>query len=373
MLEPTPALRVVHLTSLHPRFDSRVFYNECVQLARHGYEVRLIAPGDEDLEKDGVRVLGMKFEGSRISRIMTAIFGMYSKASAQDAEIYHFHDPELVPLGILLRLRGKRVIMDVHEDQPGAILHSKPAIPRLLRRPLALAFGGFEQVAAAFMSGIVSTTASNAKRFPAHKTRVVENFPDISDAPARRPFDQRGLNIVFSGTLGELQCIPELIAAMAELRDSGYRLRLGGRFVPESLGQQLATLPGWQRVDFLGWQDRTGIYKLLNDARIGLVLYKTPHASAEFSSRKLYEYLAFGIPLVVSPVTGWANIVRKYQCGVVLEDQTAAAISSALKQLIGDPEGLSRMAKNARDAYEKDLNSAVAVRNLLDLYGLVSK
>ena len=47
--------RVCHLTSVHSSDDTRVFHKECVSLARAGYDVTLVAPG-ESREELGVHI-----------------------------------------------------------------------------------------------------------------------------------------------------------------------------------------------------------------------------------------------------------------------------------------------------------------------------
>jgi len=56
------------------------------------------------------------------------------------AAVYHFHDPELIPVGLILRALGKHVIYDVHEDVPADIL-GKYYLARRIRSSLGCAFG----------------------------------------------------------------------------------------------------------------------------------------------------------------------------------------------------------------------------------------
>src|SRR5580704_6176866 len=100
-------MRVVHLTSVRGPRDMRVFYKECRSLVRAGYAVTLIAPGTEEQLVDGVSIHAVPRLKSRLFRMTLTAWRVYQKALRQAADVYHFHDPELVPLGLLLRLRGK--------------------------------------------------------------------------------------------------------------------------------------------------------------------------------------------------------------------------------------------------------------------------
>ncbi len=363
-------IMVVHMTSLHPALDSRVFYNECASLARSGYSVTLIAPAPEDFAKDGVRVAAIRTSAGLTGRIRNG-FRVFRRALSTPADIYHFHDPELLPFALALRLLGRRVVMDVHEDQPGAMRHSRPSVPRVLRPFLAWGIGIIEEAAGWLMSGVVATTNHIGGRFPSGKTVVVENFPDTSDAPiARRlSFSERRNEAVLTGTLGDLQCIPEMVRGFAGVAEElGLTLCLAGRFVPESFRDEVLQGPDAKHIRYLGWQPRETIYELLSHAKVGFVPYRSSHASPEFSSRKLYEYLAFGIPVIVSPVHSWSQIVQEHRCGAVLRGTDPSAFAAALREVLASEARWEEMSRNARAAYETTLNGNVARERLIGLY-----
>lgn len=115
-------IHVCHMTSAHASDDTRIFYKECVSLAKAGYEVSLVARGPAR-EEAGVRVVGVGVpSGGRLFRMLFFARRIYRQALALDAEVYHLHDPELLPYGLRLKRRGKVVIFDSHEFTAQAIL-----------------------------------------------------------------------------------------------------------------------------------------------------------------------------------------------------------------------------------------------------------
>lgn len=125
-------MKICHITTVHPAHDARIFYRMCAGLAAKGHEVTLIASAPFAGEF-GVRSSPWNKRiapAGRISRIILAL----RAALAENADIYHFHDPELISLGLALKLLrpSKIVVYDVHEDYPSMMLE-KYWIPQPIR------------------------------------------------------------------------------------------------------------------------------------------------------------------------------------------------------------------------------------------------
>ena len=125
-----PPRKIRHVTTVHAVDDPRIFHKECRSLAARGYDVGLIVYHERAEVIDGVRVVPLDRSRGRLDRMSRAAWRAYRTAAAERADIYHLHDPELLWVGALLKLGGRRVIYDVHEDVPKQIL-SKHWIPSM--------------------------------------------------------------------------------------------------------------------------------------------------------------------------------------------------------------------------------------------------
>ncbi|MBV8222355.1 MAG: glycosyltransferase, partial [Candidatus Eremiobacteraeota bacterium] len=158
-------VRIAHLTTVHQPLDARIFHKEAKALRQHGYDVSVIAQGTRSFTRDGIRIIPIRPSTSRVGRVTLTAYSMLAASLRVDADIYHLHDPELIPLGFLLRLRGKAVIYDAHEDLPHDVA-AKEWIPRRLRPIVAQAATIALRAVGAYFSGIVASVDAVAARFP---------------------------------------------------------------------------------------------------------------------------------------------------------------------------------------------------------------
>ena len=365
--------RVCHLTSVHTHNDIRIFLKECCSAASAGFETHLIAPGAEDKIVSGVHLHGVAESGSnRFLRITRTAWEVYRKACCIDADLYHFHDPELIPAGLLLSLRGKRVIYDVHEDYPSSLSHKdREWVHPFLRSVLPQGVAFLEWFGTIFFSGIITATPAIAERFPALKTTVVQNFPIINELQPVDPipYEKRDNVVVYVGGISELRGAETMVESAGLLPENlKAHLLLAGAFSPAGLEDELKQLPGWRRVRFLGWQSRKNVADILGKARLGLVLFHPAPNHINSQPNKLFEYMSAGIPVVASDFPLWRDLIGKAGCGLLVDPLQPAAIAEAIQWLLEHPCEAESMGQRGQTAVSKIFNWNRESKKLLNFY-----
>jgi glycosyltransferase involved in cell wall biosynthesis len=360
---------VVQLTSVHDCQDIRIFHKECRTLAAAGYEVVLVGPHDRDAVIDGVRIRAVPRPRNRRERMTRTLWRVYRAALAERGDIYHFHDPELIPVGALLKLRGKCVIYDVHENVPLQIL-SKHWIPRPLRWLIAGVAHAFEQAAARCFDGVVAATPTIARKFPPAKSVTVHNYPLLRvTARSEAAYREREPLVVCVSAISAIRGAREMVAAIDMVpRELGARLVLAGTFVPASLEDELRQMPGWARTEYVGWLTQEQVRDLLARARVGLALSHPVPNYVESYSTKSFEYMQWGLPVVASHFPVWRELIGGSGAGLLVDPQNAASVAIAIGQLLADPTAAEAMGERGRRAVAERYNWDQEAAGLRGLY-----
>jgi len=364
-------IKTCALSTVHGPFDTRIFHKEAKTLARAGYDAILVAQHDGDTIVEGVRVIGLPKPKNRFARIFGLTWRAFRVALRQRADVYHFHDPELLPWGVLLKLFTRaKIIYDVHEDVSQQIL-TKHWLPAIARRPIAWLFDRWEKLACRYLDAVVVATEGIAAKFRNFNPVVVHNYPDLEmlPNPSSAPRRSEGKVLVYVGGISRIRGAVEMIRALEYLAHiDGLRLDLIGRFEPPELEQELQALPGYQRVRYLGWLQPPEVYAHLNEANVGLVcLHPEPRFVVAWPV-KLFEYMAAGLPVVASNFPLWREIVEGNACGLCVNPLDPKAIAEAIEYLLTHPEKARQMGQNGRRAVEGKYNWEKETQKLLSLY-----
>jgi len=365
------AHNIVHITVVHHPFDTRIFQKECRTLARHGYRVSLIAPHTHREVIDGVEIIPLSRFPNRLVRIGWGTWLAGWLAYRLRSDLYHFHDPELLPVGLMLRrLTRVPVIYDVHEDHSQKFL-SKAWIPKPLRRWASYAVNWLEGRAADQLDGFVAAAGHIANRFPPAKTRVVRNYPSLSVltliSEDRRRYSGN-YDLIYTGGWTDYRGIYQIVQALGHVRTPQTRLILLGSRVHPYVEEAARRLPGYARVRYIGRVSYREMFSYLNKAAVGLVCNQPVYDYQRALPNKLFEYMAAGLPVIASNFDLWKDIVEGDECGMTVDPTSPLQIAAAVDDLLAHPEIRRIMGRNGQQAVRAKYNWERESRALLELY-----
>lgn len=365
----TPApVRVAVLTSVHVPTDTRIYHRECKALAAAGYAVTLVAQDGIDAPLPGVASRPLGRARNRLTRVAITTLHAMTAALRLRARIVHLQDPELVPVGLLLRLLGRRVVYDVHEDYPERVRH-KTYLSGWQRAVFPPLVAGMEWVAGRLLSAVVAATPEIATRFPRHRCIIVQNFPEIAELGdiATADYAERAPRVAYVGDLTRERGVLEAIEAIARCRTPGARLDLAGPVSCPAVRRRIDSgLP--DNVTVHGRLGRPAVRDLLARARVGLVLlHPLPGYDVSWPV-KLFEYMAAGLPIVASDFAAWRARFAEFGSIRFVDPRDPTAVAAAIDDLLADPQAArgegeaGRAAVSARYSWEREREK------LLDLY-----
>ena len=361
-------IKVCHITSAHNSNDVRIFHKECASLAEAGYEVYLVAPGESGEEK-GVHIVGIgERPSSRIKRMTGFAKKAYQTDLALDCEVYHIHDPELLPYALKLKKRGKKVIFDSHEYYPAQIA-MKPYFPRCVRGIVSGLYTAYETHVFKTIDCVFIPCTMNGKDVLEHRTKHHAIITNDVVIPSHGCVDitKNPDMICYAGALSPDRGITNLILA-ADL--AGIRLVLAGRFETQAYKEKLESMKEYSSVDYRGVLPYGEVMELYSHCKIGcqVILPKGQYYSGDVLGVKVTEYMALGLPVILSDTPYMKKVVAQYRCGICVDPTDPHAIAAAIRYILDHPEEAAQMGRNGRAAVEAEFNWGIQEKRLLNAY-----
>jgi len=363
-------LHICHLTSVHPQEDVRIFEKECTSLSKK-YVVTFIVVNGTSTIKNNVNIIGLPVAYSgRLSRFTKAVNELYKKAIELNADVYHFHDPEILRVAKKLQKAGKKVIYDVHEDLPRQIL-AKPYLKSFIKKPLSRLIERYENKIAAQLDGIITATPFIKDRFlKLNKNTIdINNFPILEELLLDIDYTSKtGNEICYVGGITKIRGIAELIKAIGSVNQEDFKLNLAGHFQESDLKEELKKEKAWNQVTEHGFLNRAQVKDIYKDSKIGIVTLHPVVNYLDSLPVKMFEYMAAGLPVIASDFPLWKTIIEENNCGLCIDPLNPNEIANAINRLLNNPKEAQEMGENGKKLVLEKYNWKIEEAKLLTFY-----
>jgi len=366
-----PAAKIAHLTASRDPFSARTFA-QSKGAVRDGFEVVIVAPHHADEARDGVQVRALPRVRGRLDRITRVCFLCTRRGMAERADIYHLHEPDMVPWGLFLRLLGRRVIYDVHEDYVTATV-ARPWLPDWARPLLA---GWMHLVNAVARRAFVVLIAERyyARSFPGAVEMLnyakLEEYDGLAGI-TRDPAAGDRIRLLYAGSVTESRGARHHLRLLDHLPEAELLL-IGQCSVPDlaaELEAQAAADPRLRFVYDAHWLAKERILEAYAEPwTAGLALFPDSPHYREKELTKFYEYMAAGLPIVSSDFAVWRALVEGFEVGLCVDPEDPEAAAAAIRWLVDNPEAARAMGERGRRLVRERFNWDSQMRILNDLY-----
>lgn len=373
------AIKVCHLASKHKMNDMRIFEKECKSLAKAGFDVSLIGFGEKEGTEviDGVKCIRLFCPIKNNLELLWKRNKLSLKAALDlDADIYHLHEPELLPVGRKLKKKGKIVIFDSHEFY-GWQLHDNIHKIKIIKTPAFLMkvignlYMRYEKRICMKLDAVVQVCTMNGVDYFANRCRrsiFIRNLPNTNDYCRKSSIELSQKPIVaMIGYITKERGVTQLVKA---IHQAGGILLMAGAFFPKNYESELRQMPEFKCVDFKGFLDKTGMVNLLEQANIGAstLLNVGQYDKIDTFPTKVYDYMSMELPVIISNTEYAKQMNEKYHFAICVDPENPDEIARAITWIQDHPEEAIEMGKNGRKAIEMDFNWEKESERLVAFY-----
>lgn len=358
--------KVCFVAPVHSWDDVRVFSKEAVSLAGEGYDVTLIARADKEFCEKGVKVKPVcGRHGSRAYRFLSIPL-IFIQAMREGGDVYHVHNPDTIPIAFFLKVCGKKVIYDTHEDFARRILMRK-WVPSPIRKAVAYLVSAAESLLARFVDASIGTQEQVVRRL-GQKSYLIGNPPVLPVGVKRKQCEESGeFRLVYLGGMTVERGLIDMVDMLSLVnKHAPARLWLIGE-ISESLLVEVKGRDGWKYVDYLGRKRQEDAFSYVEKSDVGLVLIHDVGDHSSTDPNKIYEYLAFGVPFLATNFELWMKRFCGYNCGWFLPSQNIDVAAQTIVDISKNKDELKVKGMAGRLFVQK-YNWGVEKEKLFDIY-----
>lgn len=377
--------------------DPRV-ENEAVTLISAGHEVHLFCLSyATDFNKRELvnRIHVHRYYCNKLTYKLSALaysFPFYHNLIAKSiqhflqesgVDVIHIHDIQVAKAVFKVKY-NKKIVLDLHENRPEIMKyysHVNSFFGKLLIYPSRWKKFEYDFI---LQADKVIVVTEPAKRYYVKEIGVNENKFVVVPNTIRKQFYEdvnyddeiisaykETYNLLYMGETGIRRGTLELIQSISVVKEyiPNVKLIIVGKSKEDViLRNEIDKLGLNSFVELTGWQEFSKFQSYLKIAKIGFSpLHRNIHHDTTFAN-KIFQYMSFGLPIIVSDSTAQKEVVEESNCGLVHKALDINSLLKCIIELHSDEALYDKLSINAKRCIKEKYNWENTSLDLIKLY-----
>ncbi len=312
---------------------------------------------------NSINIVNKKRRKGILGRLFLNPLILFLDALKLRGNLYHIHDPELIPWGILIKVITRaKIVYDRHEYYDQKFLDSEK-YPEILKKYAQKIYKNYEKIILFFYTGIITVNDEMGENF----NRINKNVLSIYNYPSKSIINHRrnvftGKKIIYTGSMSKRKGYHTIINSMKKIREK----------IPDAE----VIILGWLDKEFL--VDKTkmkngdiflddGVYlkgrvdyldaiKIVTESDVAWIPWENTRNNFLGTPRKLFEYMASGIPVVASKFHFLDQYISENECGILCDANDPSKHAEAIIQILKNEKLQRKLGDNGRSAIKNKYN-----------------
>lgn len=388
-------IKICFLADKHELFDDRIYWKMAVPLKEKGYEIHYLLIRNEakiGITKEGINYEILKLKTFSKNQYLNFILKLinpnnnYKKlfniAKNLNADVYHFHDLWINRIGRKLKKLPQKPVVFYDAREPYAEDYVSFSSAQGLLKKIVLAFSNIVDYWEKRMSGYYDLIISNEiivrdkfrRKLGFDKAEVIYNYTDFYNKYEGVKIEDKKYDFIYCGGITESRGAFKILKATQIVKKNfpDVHVIFIGKYSPDHLRNELndliLKLGLANNVELHSQVDYKYVSHFYNQSRVGLITWLPEKALTIKLPIKIFEYMAFGLPMIGSNFGHIKKYIKQEDCGLIVNPIDSNEISAAMKELLSNKELYDNFSKNARNATLKKYKWENELNRLLGFY-----
>jgi len=386
--------KVILISDMHDSHDDRIYWKEAISLIQAGYDVSHIYASDTEKHyetEEGIKIIGFKkrqyHKNKFLNKLLKLFLGdIFIKSTLEylkscHADFIHIHDIKLLNLIASAGKIDKKTIFIFEAGDPffqNAIdYNQKGLINKLFGFLKSKQIIKLEKKQIQNIDCIITTEENMHKRYTllgAKRTEILYNYTNLNSDFQNPSFEQRDIDILYTGLISVHRGVFEMIDAVEYvvkrrpktkavfigfIHEESLRKKIYKRISEKKLTQNIFIVNAVSYIEISNYYLR---------CKIGLGVFQNIPTHNIILQIKIFEYMAFGIPIVGSNFGHINNYIKENNVGITVDPTDIAEIGISILKILEDKNVFNTFNKNGITAVKQKYNWKEMDTKLTSIY-----